>query len=165
MLLTAMLLAPLLAPAAPREKGTAVATNQLIHVLDFQAPQYDTNGVKTAMFKGREAFIYPDRMTEVRGLLLDIFRPSPTGAVPDVRVTSPKCFYHPDKGYAVSEDTIRIARENMVITGSNYVINSKDQRMQINSDARVVLRGMSGITHDAGPPPGTPAPPRKDAGK
>lgn len=151
--------------AAPRNKAPpAAATNNLIHVLDFQAPQYDTNGMKTAMFKGKEAFIHPDRMTEVRDLLLDIFRHSPTGTAPDVRVTSPRCFYHPDRGYAVSEDTIRIARENMVITGSNYVINAKDQRMQINHDAKVVLKGMRSYAIGEQPAAPTNAPQRKAGG-
>lgn len=130
------------APKKPSEQSSAMSTNQTIHVIDFQVPQYDEQGVMTSKLRGKEANIFPDRMTAINELLMEIYRQSPTGRVTDVRVTSPQCYYHPDKGFAVSEETIRIARENMVVTGSNYVIDAKAQRLQINHDARVVLKGM-----------------------
>lgn len=130
------------APKKPAQPASVVSTNQTIHVIDFQVPQYDDQGVMTSKLRGKEANIFPDRMTAINELLMEIYRQSPTGRITDVRVTSPQCYYHPDKGFAVSEKTIRIARENMVVTGSNYVIDAKAQRLQINHDARVVLKGM-----------------------
>ncbi len=159
-----LFLLPALAFAASREKAPPpVETNRVIHVIDFQVPQYDTNGVMTGMLRGNDANIYPDRMAEISGVRMDIFRNTLTGRVADVRVTSPKCFYHADKGYAVSEETIRIARDNMIITGSNYVINSKDQRMQINHDAKVVLLGVQSDSI-SGRILGTNAPPARTKG-
>jgi hypothetical protein len=156
------MLLPLFAHAASRDKTPPpVETNRVIHVLDFQVPQYDTNGVMTGMLKGNDANIYPDHMTEIKGVVMDLFKHTVTGKVTDVRVTSPRCFYNPEKGYAVSEDTIRIARDNMVITGSNYVVNAKDQNMKINHDAKVVLIGVQNESLNSHIGRGTNGPPAR----
>ena len=141
-----------IASGAPKKKepGSSATTNQTIHVIDFQVPQYDDQGVMTSKLKGREANIFPDRMAEISELMMEIYRQTPTGRVTDVRVTSPRCFYQPDKKFAVSEDTIRIARDNMVVTGSNYVIDASAQRLQINTNARVVLKGIQSKAMEEG---------------
>lgn len=156
----AVIFLPVFARAASREKAPPpVETNRMIHVIHFQVPQYDTNGVMTGMMRGETADIQPDHMTMIATLTMDLFKYTPTGRVTDVRVTSPKCYYQPDRGYAISEDTIRIARDNMIITGSNYVVNSKDERMQINHDAKVVLIGMQSDALGGPVPHGSNAPP------
>ena len=137
----------LVASAAPSSSDIApthgVVTNQVIHIFQFQVPQYDTNSVMTSMLRGREADIFPpDRITKITDLVIEFYKYTPTNRLVDVRVTSPECYYHPDKGVGVSDKPIRISRDNMVITGSNYVFDSKSQRMQINHDARVVLMGV-----------------------
>lgn len=163
-LATVLVMQPHASGAPKKEKAVNdPSTNRTIRVLRFQAPQYDTNGVKTAMLTGKEAVIYPDRMVEISELGLDILRKASTNT--DVKVTSPKCFYNPEKGYAVSEDTIRIARENMVITGSNYIINAKEDRMQINHDVKIVFFGMrAGFDQMVGSSSNAPAKKKSNAG-
>lgn len=140
------------------------ATNLAQRVRGFQVPQYSTNGLLTSMLRGKEALIYPDRMADITGLVLDLFKNTPTGRVSDVTVTSPRCFYQAEKGFAVSDDSIRIARDNMVITGSNYVIDQKSERMQINSNVKVVLVGVQSSGLAGLPGMNTSKPPKKADG-
>lgn len=170
LLALAIALLPFFAGAAPKEKKEEKkrddpSTNRTITVLSFQAPQYDTNGVKTAMLTGKKAIVYPDRTTEISEVGLDVFRKGSTNA--DLKVTSPKCFYNPLNNIAISEDSIRMARDNMVITGSNYIINAKEDRMQINHDVKIVFFGMRGGAFDSFINPKSNAPPKRssNAGK
>lgn len=131
--------------AAPRRDGgppPPAATNQTIHVIDFRVPQYDEQGNMTSMLKGKEANVYPDRIAEITEVLVEIFKTVATGRVTEARITSPKCFYQAEKNIAIGDGQLRMVHDTMIVTGTNYVIDAKGQRLQINEGAKVVLKGV-----------------------
>ena len=151
-------------PSAAAAPSSNAASNQTMHVFGFRVPQYDDQGRLTSMLQGREANVYPDRIAEISDVLVEIFRANATGRVVEARITSPKCFYQADKNIAIGEGQIRMAHEQMIVTGTNYVIDAKAQRLQINEAAKVVLMGVQGRsleelmgmqTNDAPKRPGT----------
>lgn len=143
--LALVLIAPALVLAQTNSRPTPTPTpapGRPTTIYDFQVPQYGDDGNMTSMLMGGVATIYPDRMADISRLQIDLFKAGSSNRLLDARVTSPHCYYHADMGVAASDDAIRISRTNMVITGSNYVVNIKAQRIKINRDSKVVIRGM-----------------------
>ena len=102
----------------------------------FRVPEYDEqNNLKSELF-GDFAKILPDGVIEITKLKVDLYS---DGKI-DVTVTAPKCKYDQKNSTADSDSEIRIARENMVVTGVGFTFNSHDQRFQIMKQARVVLK-------------------------
>jgi hypothetical protein len=106
----------------------------------FRVPSYDAEGNLTSQMFGDFARILPDGMVEITELRMEFYEKSSTNQATEMRVSSPRCLYHRLKGTAESDDTIRIARDNMVVTGRGYSWNNTDEVMKIRNDAKVVLK-------------------------
>jgi hypothetical protein len=125
-------LALLLALAAP---GWA-AEESAQTVTGFRVPEYDENNHLKSQLFGDFAKILPDGVIEITQLKIVFYS---DGKV-DMTVTSPKCTYKQKEGTAESEAEVRIARDNMVVTGRGFAWNGRDEKFQIFNEAKVVLK-------------------------
>lgn len=121
--------------------GWAMAqTNDVQTLTGFRVPTYDDQGVLTSQMFGDFAKVLPDGMVEITQLRMEFYENYAADPKAQMVVTSPKCFYNRGKGQAFSDEDVRIARDNMVVTGNGFKWNSEDERLKILKDARVVLK-------------------------
>lgn len=116
-------------------------------VTGFRVPSYDRDGRMTSQMFGDSARIMPDGAVEISELRMDFYGKTPADAAAvttnrplDMRVTSPRCFYDRSSGVATSDAPVRIARDNMVVTGTGFRWTGSEERLEIYSQAKVVLK-------------------------
>lgn len=116
-------------------------------VTGFRVPSYDREGRMTSQMFGDSARILSDGAVEIVELRMDFYSQAPADpAAPstnrplEMRVTSPRCFYDRTSGVATSDAPVRIARDNMVVTGTGFRWTGSEERLEIYSQAKVVLK-------------------------
>ena len=118
--------------------GSAQNTDQQV-ITGFRVPEYDEQGKMKNQLFGDYAKIPVTGPIELQQLKYEIYG---TGTQAEMRITAPLCFYDRERGAAHSDGAVRIAREDMVITGVGFDFNRYDERMVIHNQAKVVLKGM-----------------------
>ncbi len=105
-------------------------------VTGFRVPEYDEQGNLKAQLFGDFARVLPDGLIEITGLKMERFQ---DGEV-EVRITAPQCTYDRRANKGGSDSEVRIAGSNMVVTGKGFFYNGREEKFQIFSAAKVVLR-------------------------
>ncbi len=111
-------------------------------ITGFRVPSYDREGNLTSQMFGEQARILPDGTVEIADLSMEFFGSNDAGTnrPPQMRVTSPRCHYDRASGVATSAASVRIARDNMVVTGVGFRWAGESERLEIFSEAKVVLK-------------------------
>ena len=118
--------------------GSAQNLEQQV-ITGFRVPEYDDQGhIKTQMF-GESANIPANGPVEVHQLKYEIYG---EGTQAETCITAPLCFYDREGGEAHSDGPVRIARADMVITGVGFSFDRRSERMVIQHQVKVVLKGM-----------------------
>ena len=107
--------AALAAFAQPAAPTNAVEETARV-VQDFRIPEYDDQGTMKQLLLGRSAQVRAANVVEIRDMTIEVFK---EGAL-DARITSPHCLYNTKTRSAESTSSVRIARGNIVISGSDY---------------------------------------------
>jgi hypothetical protein len=105
---------------------------------DFSVPEYDQQGNMVSELKGDYADILPDGRVRIRNLRIDSYRDNEI----DMSITAPECEYSESDKTAHSDSDVRIARDNMVVTGQGFSWRSSDERLVIRSNVKVVLKNV-----------------------
>jgi len=106
-------------------------------VAGFRVPEYDDNNQLKSQLFGDFAKVLTEGVIEITQLKIDFYS---DGKV-DMTVTSPQCTYKQKDGRAESDATVRITREDMVVTGKGFAWSGRDEKFQIFKEAKVVLKG------------------------
>lgn len=111
-------------------------------ITGFRVPSYDREGNLTSQMFGERAQILPDGNVEIAELRMEFYDAdgAETNRLLQMRVTSPRCHYDRASGVATSEAPVRIARDNMVVTGVGFRWTGESERLEIYSEAKVVLK-------------------------
>lgn len=127
--------------------GSAAAQKPLVplppqnqQVTGFRVPSYDAKNNLTSQMFGDTATILPDGRVDITELRMEFYSGTASNRQTEMRVTSPRCVYNRNSGSATSDAPVRIARDNMVVTGNGFEWNNKDQRLVILRDSKVVLK-------------------------
>ena len=119
--------------------GSAQNADQQV-ITGFRVPEYDDQGRMKSQLFGDFAKIPMAGPIEVHQLKYEFYNESSTQA--DMRITAPLCFYDRDHGEASSDGAVRIARDDMVITGVGFNFSRTSERMVIHNQVKVVLKGV-----------------------
>ena len=109
-------------------------------VTGFRVPSYDAKNNLTSQMFGDAATILADGRVDITELRMEFYSGTASNRQTEMRVTSPRCVYDRNSGSATSDAPVRIARDNMVVTGMGFQWNNKDQRLVILRDSKVVLQ-------------------------
>lgn len=112
-------------------------------VTGFRVPSYDRDGNMTSQIFGDSARLLPDGAVDVVELRMEFYAvdgQTATNRQVEMRITSPRCLYHRASGTATSDAPVRIARDNMVVTGVGFQWFGASERLEIYSNAKVVLK-------------------------
>ena len=126
----------LLVPLARAEDRSSTPKSDVQTVSGFQVPEYDDEGNLKSKLFGDFAKVLPEGVIEISQLRIEFYE---KGHV-NMTVTAPRCLYDQKKGSAESDADVRIAREDMVVTGKGFSWNNKDQVFQILTQAKVVVK-------------------------
>lgn len=125
---------------ASAQKAVTPMTPQNQQVTGFRVPSYDARNNLTSQMFGDTATILTDGRVDITELRMEFYSGATSNRQTEMRVTSPRCVYNRNSGSATSAAPVRIARDNMVVTGMGFEWNNKDQRLVILGDAKVVLK-------------------------
>lgn len=112
-------------------------------VTGFRVPSYDREGNMTSQVFGDSARILPDGAVDIVELRMEFYAvagQTATNRHVDMRITSPRCLYNRTSGTATSDAPVRIARDNMVVTGVGFQWFGNAERLEIYNSAKVVLK-------------------------
>ena len=118
--------------------GSAQNADQQV-ITGFRVPEYDDQGRMKNQLFGDYAKIPTAGPIEVHQLKYEIYGESTQA---ETRITAPLCFYDREQGEAHSDGAVRIAREDMVITGVGFNFDRRSERMVIHNQVKVVLKGV-----------------------
>lgn len=111
---------------------------QIDEITQFRVPEYDENGQMESQIFGDYAKIIDDSNIDITGLRIEFY----DGDDVDILVTAPHCLYNRARGQAESDSSVRIARDNTVITGADFSYSMEAQQFVIRKNARVVFRNI-----------------------
>ena len=120
--------------------SAAQAQNDVQLLSGFEVPEYDEQGNMKSMLTGDLAELTPDGMVNIKNFAIDFYK---LGQV-EMRVEAPQCTYDQRKKLAKSDDTIRISRDMMTVTGRGFEWSSAETRFHIENDARVEIKNVTG---------------------
>ena len=108
-------------------------------ITGLRVPEYDDQGKLKSLLCGDHATIPLSGPIEVQQLKYEVFG---GGTQAEVRISAPQCFYDRDQGTANSTGGVRIARPDLIITGTGFAFDRRSERMEIKSQVRVVLKSV-----------------------
>lgn len=108
--------------------------SQTREVRGFVVPELDENNNLKSQISGAHAR-YEGDLVHISELKIESFE---DGEV-DMTISSPKCLYNRATKVAQSKSRVRIERENMVITGEDYIYASEGRVFEIKKDVKVVM--------------------------
>ncbi|MBN1269020.1 MAG: hypothetical protein JXB04_05490 [Kiritimatiellae bacterium] len=114
----------------------AAAGEEAPTLTGFRVPEYDQDGKLNSELFGDLAQFQPDGIVKISNLRIDFYK----GTGVEMRVTAPECNYNEKKKEAESDSSVRIARDNMVVTGVGFVWKAGRERLEIFNEAKVVLK-------------------------
>lgn len=105
----------------------------------FEVPEYDKDMRLRSKLFGDFARVRPDGMVDIKNMKIEFYDDD---TVVETRVTTPECTYNRTTRDARSAGDVRIARQNMVITGTGFSWNAEGGEFKIFKNARVELRDL-----------------------
>jgi hypothetical protein len=130
-----VLVLPTLAPAqtsAPKVKPSAP-------VKDFRLPAFDKAGKRTSFMKAGEALFVSPVQIDVKDMQFTLFTKDGTGAFDSV-LLAPSATFLTDQQTVSGQDTVRLLRANIEVTGSQWSYNHAEKRVLIGNNVKVTFQ-------------------------
>lgn len=108
-------------------------------IRDFSLPEYNEKMELVSKIEGDSARSLGGDKFDITNLRFEMYR---NGKV-DARVTSPSCTFHKRKNSGWSTGSIRIIRDDLVVTGEDYVFDGRKEQIRIQKNAKVVIRSVN----------------------
>lgn len=104
----------------------------------FEVPEFDRDNRLRSKLFGDFARILPSGLVDITNMRIEFFDDDRRV---EMRVHAETCLYDRVTRNAESDTRVRIARENMIITGEGFTWNAEEGQFDIYEDAKVVLKG------------------------
>ena len=101
----------------------------------FSVPEFNEKGEMVSQLFGDYAKVLPGGVIEITNLKIEFYKLEQVV----MTVTAPACTYNQDLGTASSKSDVRIEREQLIVTGTGFSWDVKDQNVHIFKNARVEL--------------------------
>ncbi|CAM3197846.1 hypothetical protein [Rariglobus hedericola] len=138
-LLFLFLLPALALPVCAQSLTSKVKTSAPIK--DFRLPSFDKNGKRSIFMRAGEALIVSPTRIDVKDMQLTSFTKDGTGAF-DTVILAPSATFIPvkDKEFVSGNESVRLIRENLEVTGEQWSYNHPEKRVLIGNNARVTFQ-------------------------
>ncbi len=118
---------------APAQQGGGQQT-----ISGFEVPEFDQDNRLRSRLFGDFARILPSGLVDITRMRIDFYDDD---REVEMRITAASCLYDRSSRNATGESSVRIARENMIITGQGFTWLANEGKFEIHDDAKVVLQG------------------------
>ena len=105
----------------------------------FEVPEFDRENRLRSRLYGELARMLSDGKVDITGMRIEFYDDD---REVEMRVSAESCLYNRVSGSATSETGIRIARENMIITGRGFDWDAESERFEIHNEAKVVFKDL-----------------------
>ena len=138
-----------LSMAMPFLSGVAYADGEIQTIRGFEMPEFDRDNRLRSRLMGELARIMPSGQVDIEKMRIDFYDDN---REVEMQVTAETCLYDRESRNAESDTHVRIARQNMIITGKGFIWKADDGLFEIHEDAKVVIEGagMVGGTNEEG---------------
>ncbi|MET0263151.1 MAG: hypothetical protein ABW223_09655 [Rariglobus sp.] len=108
-------------------------------IKDFRLPMFNEEGKRIRFLRAGEAlFVSPTRI-DVKDMHLTEFTKDGTGAF-DTVLLAPSATFLEDKKIASGNESVRLIRVNVEVTGEQWSYNHLEQRVKIEKNAKVTFQ-------------------------
>jgi hypothetical protein len=136
-LLFILLLPVLTAPVFAQSLTPKVKTSAPIK--DFRLPTFDKSGKRTTFMRAAEALIVTPTQIDVKDMQFSLFTKDGTGAF-DSMLLAPTATFLTDKQIVSGQESVRVVRVDLEVTGEQWSYNHPEKRVLIGSNARVTFQ-------------------------
>lgn len=119
-------------PAAPKVKPSAP-------IKDFRLPTFDKDGKRATFMKAGEALFVTTTRIDVKEMNFTLFTKDGTGAF-DTLLIAPTATFLTDKQIVSGQDSMRLLRVNVEVTGEQWSYNHVEKRVLIGKNVRVTFQ-------------------------
>jgi hypothetical protein len=120
------------APAEPKIKPSAP-------IKDFRLPTFDKDGKRATFMKASEALFVTNTRIDVKEMNFTLFTKDGTGAF-DTLLIAPTATFLTDKQIVSGNDSMRLLRVNIEVTGEKWSYNHIEKRVLIGKNVRVTFQ-------------------------
>lgn len=125
-----------LAPAQPKVAASAPIKN-------FRLPTFNEEGFRHVMLRAEEARVPSPERIDVVEMELTLFTGLADEQIESM-LASPAASFFPAKLFVSGDQSVRLERSDLTITGSDWSYDHNDQKVVINRDAHVIFRSAIG---------------------
>lgn len=108
-------------------------------IKDFRLPTFDKNGNRAWLMRAGEALFVTPTQIDVKEMHFTLFTKDGTGAF-DTVLLAPSATFLRDKQIASGQESVRLIRVNLEITGEQWSYHHLDKRVLIGKNARVTFQ-------------------------
>lgn len=145
---------PTSAPAAATASASAAATGkptptpkprgiQQIKttdpIKDLRIPSFDKDGKRTTFIRADEAMIISQNQIDVKNLHFTLFTKDGSGSF-DTVLLAPSATLIRDKEFVSGQESVRLLRADVEVTGEQWSFDKPAQRVIINKNAKVIFQ-------------------------
>lgn len=113
----------------------------------FEVPEFDRENRLQSMLYGELARLLPSGMVDITDMRIEFYDDD---RVVEMLVTAETCLYDRNTRSAESDAEVRIARDNIIITGRGFNWQPDEEQFQIHNEAKVVLKEARSIEEELG---------------
>ena len=127
------------APAKPTAKSDRPQIKTSVPIKDLKIPAFDKNGHRTTYMRAGEALIISDNRIDVKDMQFTLFTKGGTDTF-DTVLLAPSATFIKDKEFVSGNDSVRLIRENLEVTGEQWSYSHPEKRVLIAKNARVTFQ-------------------------
>jgi hypothetical protein len=124
------------ARSAPEVKATAPVKN-------FRLPTFTTQGFRHTMLHAGEARLPDPARIDLVEMELTLFTGRADEQI-DAMLAAPSASFYPEKLLATGDDTVRVERTDLTLTGAEWSYDHSARKVVIKRDAHVIFRSALG---------------------
>jgi hypothetical protein len=108
-------------------------------IKEFRLPAFDKNGNRSTFLRASEALFVTSTRIDVKQLNFTLFTKDGTGAF-DTILLAPTATFLTDKQILSGQDSVRLLRVDLEVTGEQWSYNHPEKRVLIGRNARVTFQ-------------------------
>lgn len=108
-------------------------------IKDFRLPAFDKDGKRTTFIRADEALIVSPTQIDAKNMHFTLFTKDGSGAF-DTVVLAPSATLLTDKKFISGQESVRLLRSDVEVTGEQWSFDQPGQRVIINKNAKVIFQ-------------------------
>jgi hypothetical protein len=130
-------------PQPPRAKTRAEQVRAAAPIKNFRLPTFTVEGYREFMMRAGEAILPTPDQINVNEMELTVFTRTAEEQI-DAMLAAPSASFFPKDQLVRGDDTVRLERADLTVTGAGWTYDHKAQKLTVTRDAHIILRAPIG---------------------